>query len=308
MKHSFLFMSAILTCIVVWFSCNKDDPDSAPGNALNSLQEFYDNHAQSSQFFTINSQSDQTITGQQGTQVTFSEHVFLKPNGQIATGNVKIELKEIYKKSDMLYAGKPTVIPSGQPLKSGGEVFLKATLGSTGEELIIRDTTPSVNILFPAAAAVDTMFGFIQGDSAGLFVWNSMNQQGWPTVAFPTVGGYVIQTDTLTWINCDQPIFSNPWVQLYMNANDPPVEYSTDVFLFFPDNIMIHVYSAGPTSFGNYYTPCNSNLTVVAIGFKNGQLYSSFTPVQIGTTNQTISFSLTPTSEAALTQALEGLD
>ena len=208
------------------------------------------------QFFFIFAQSVQTITGQQGTQVTFSNDVLLKPDGQVATGNVIIELKEIYRKSDMLYANKPTVTVFG-PLKSGGEVFLKARLEETGEELqIVPDTTPQVNILFPAAAPLDSMFGFIQGtDSAGNFVWNPMGQ-GWATPAFPTAVGYVIQTDTLTWNNCDRPIFSDPWVKFTMNANDPPAQYLTDVFLFFPEKTMIHVYKSSASGFSNIFTPC----------------------------------------------------
>ncbi len=306
MKSSMFLMCACIFCIIVVESCHKED--SFHCKSVNSLQDLYKKHAVGTQQFLFNSEYDNTITGLEGTRVTFSKQSFSKKNGQIVDGNVIVELKEIYKMNDMLYSGKPTTTTS-IPLKSGGEIFLKARLHGSSEELIIRESTP-IQILFPAEEPLDTMFEYAGYDSSGIFVWGQVqNPQTWlPIPATPTNNGYQLNTTSLNWINCDRPIFSEPWVKFTMNANDPPEEYSTDVYLFFPGNTMIHVYRLGITDFVNYFTPCNTDFTAVAIGFKNGQLYSSFIPITSGTVDYNISFSLTPTTEAILTQALEDLN
>ena len=297
----------LLIASSVLSSCKKDDKmESTPTSGFSSLEEFYNKYAVKSQYFNINNNAQQVITGNQGSIVTFPANSLVHANGQPATGNVRVEIKEIYKKSDMLFADKPTMTATG-PLLSGGEIFIQAIEETSGEILQVANNA-EVGIFMPAVAPPDSMNLFIATANMAEFTWVPAPGTGWSNTIFTTPTGYQISTDTLTWINCDQPIFSNPWLILDMHANDNPVDYNTDVFLFFPNKSVIHLYQNNNNDFRNYYTPKNSTMTAVAIGLKNGKLYSAFVPVTATNSNLTVNFTLQETSEAALTAAILGLD
>jgi hypothetical protein len=57
---------------------------------------------------------------------------------------------------------------------------------------------------------------------------------------------------------------------------------------------MVHVYKEG-TAFKYNYAPQGSQCTMVAVGVKDGKLYSSFRPVSI-TGNLTMDFALSETT------------
>ena len=69
---------------------------------------------------------------------------------------------------------------------------------------------------------------------------------------------------------------------------------------------MIHVYENG----GDYpynYAPVGLNATVVAVGMKDGKLYSSFTDITIAA-NQTVNLGLTETNETSFKSSLTALN
>ena len=71
--------------------------------------------------------------------------------------------------------------------------------------------------------------------------------------------------------------------------------FSTDVYLIFNNvNAMVHVYKQG-TAFVYNFAPQGSQCTMVAVGVKEGKLYSSFRPVNI-TGNLNMDFALTETT------------
>lgn len=69
---------------------------------------------------------------------------------------------------------------------------------------------------------------------------------------------------------------------------------------------MIHIYRNynSPQNFPYYYAPVGLQCTVVAIGIKNGVLYSSFTPTTISN-NLTVNFSLNSTTTTDFVAALK---
>ena len=70
---------------------------------------------------------------------------------------------------------------------------------------------------------------------------------------------------------------------------------------------MVHVYNVGYENFRYYYAPQGLQCTVVAIGVKGGKLYSAFVPITIGT-NQTVPFTLSPTTTSTFTTQLQTLN
>ncbi len=93
------------------------------------------------QSFTIDADTLDTVVGEQGTTISFSWNAGLTyPDGSPVTGDVNLELIEIYDRGSMLVTRMPTDgrLPSGEPgqLISGGEHHVTAT--QPGESLALN--------------------------------------------------------------------------------------------------------------------------------------------------------------------------
>ena len=75
--------------------------------------------------FTIKSNSDTTIFGKQGTRIFIGSETFRFPNGELVNDSIKIQLKEFYKKSDIILAELSTE-SNGKILETGGMINVKA--------------------------------------------------------------------------------------------------------------------------------------------------------------------------------------
>jgi hypothetical protein len=85
--------------------------------------------------FNIRSTSDTTIFGEQGTRIFIGSQSFQLPNGDIVKDSIQIQLKEFYKKSDIILADLSTE-SDGKILETGGMLYIKAY--ANGEELSVR--------------------------------------------------------------------------------------------------------------------------------------------------------------------------
>jgi hypothetical protein len=129
------------------------------------FENFSGNVDELTQEFTVSAVDGGTVVGDQGTKITFYANSFLNPDNTPVTGNVSIELVEIFKKSDMLLTRKPTngKKPDGTvaTLISGGEFFVNAT--QDGKQLKLEGG------FFLAAPADNT-----GGADDGMFIFNGV--------------------------------------------------------------------------------------------------------------------------------------
>jgi hypothetical protein len=106
------------------------------GVALSSA--FESNLDELRQSFVMDAKAGGQIKGASGAILSFDAYAFKTQAGTVASGEVTIELIEIYKKKDMLMSRKPTngmkADGSIATLVSGGQFFVNATL--KGEQLI----------------------------------------------------------------------------------------------------------------------------------------------------------------------------
>lgn len=89
-----------------------------------------------SSFYNINNNIINVINGTKGTLICIPKNCFVLLNGKMYFGEVKIELKEINKKSDFVLSDLQTV-SDGKLLESGGMIFLEAYTKS-GEKLKLK--------------------------------------------------------------------------------------------------------------------------------------------------------------------------
>jgi hypothetical protein len=303
-------------------SCKKektlitDSPvtSSVPDN-YSSMEEFYGENCVPLHIYTVDAVTGGDFTTLQGTHVSIPANAFTTLAGGTVTGNVVIQFKDIYKKSDMLLSNKPAQLFWGGPLKSGGEFFIKALQNNNP---IILAANKKIDIEQPAAAAgaepdtameamgaaLDSLGGAIGGNNVNPVPWQPSPDMG---LLFNT-SGYIFSlyqfnnpADSGTWCNSDNPYYfpAFPDIALTLHPNDDPMIFFTDVFLVFGNiNSMVHVYHnfSNLTDFVYDYAPSGLQCTVVAIGLKDGKLYSSFTPITIGSNAQTVNFTLSETT------------
>lgn len=142
----------ILLFAITLVSCKKEvDKEETKKPDGVALKSFIENKREAkTQKYTINIDNSlgTKIVGEQGTVLEFFPGQLKDKQGNTITGNIEVELLEIYSKADMLLMNKTTMglLPNGNHamLVSGGQISLNAY--QNGEELEIDGT---LTVLFP---------------------------------------------------------------------------------------------------------------------------------------------------------------
>ncbi len=319
MKKLNLLIVALLM-ITIYAGCKKNDAATSTPAAITasdnyaSMAAFHAQNGVPMQTFTINAVTGGSFTTPQGTIVTIPANAFQTQAGGAVTGNVLIQFKDIYKKSDMLLSDKATRYFSGIPLKSGGEFFIKAMQANVP---VMMANNKKISIKQPLnGIALDTAMAAMSPTVPLTDTIGSWSNNYYDTVLNNTnsyifsLYKYNTPIDSGSWCNSDNPNYFAGVVQttLTLNPTDPNwSNYYTQVYLMFTGiNSMVHVYNNGNT-FPYYYAPLTAQCTLVAIGISGGKLYSSFTPITI-TNNLTVNFTLSETTTADFKTRLNTLN
>ncbi len=140
-KYKIVNFMFLTLSILFLGSCNtNDDNDNPPVETRDGLEfkaEIIENRNEAKQIVDINGSANSEVYGTEGTILYFPANSFVDQNGNPVTGNVAIELVEIYDKAKMLLTKMPTngKRPNGdvETLISGGEFYINAT--QAGEQL-----------------------------------------------------------------------------------------------------------------------------------------------------------------------------
>lgn len=320
MKHllKVIFLSAWTgLCVFFMFSCEKKNDPPAPSPNSQSINQFFSENKKQGEFFTVDATTTTTVTGAQGTEITIPANSFVTANGTLVTGNVTIELIEIFDKSDMILSNRPTV-SNGQILVSAGEIYINAT--QNGNDLEIGDNK-LITIETPADTIDYSMTLFTGADSSGQFNWtpvvvndttNPIQQDTgtsspWfycnPTFPY----NYIYGINQLGWINCDYFWYdSNPSTTVTVNFTNHISEEIAVYLVFKNINSAMRVYNwSGNFSQGNI--PAGSQITVVAVSLKDGKMYLSKQDITV-TTNHIVSLTFSEVSQAQLESELNSFN
>lgn len=313
---SMLLVSALATVTIL--SCKKENSviPETPVSEQATLSTLFAEKVAPKQTFTINANQYQKITGAKGTILKIQPGSFKTMSGQTVTGNVTIELREIYSKSDMIFSKAPTM-SNNQILISGGELFLEAY--QNGAELVLSSTN-SIAVMVPTTnpGPMQEFYSNQDFDADGGLNWeladssytdsidvieDSVNNFEYPY--------YYFNLDGMNWINCDY-FWENPGpftdvdvnVGSEFNGNNCTIYISFDgqnsvVSLF--DYDLNNVFDYGYDSF-----PQGSNVHIIAVGSVNGQYYSSIVPATLGA-NFSTALTLTQTTLSQLTADINAL-
>lgn len=296
--------------------CKKDSTTApatnntaAAADNYSSVQDFFAKNGVAMQTYTVSGTSGGSFTTPQGTKVTIPANAFVDKSYNPVTGNVAIEFRDIYNRNDMLLSDVPTMLGNGQPLKSGGEFFIRAKSG--GSAVLLMFSKP-ITVTQPLNGwAIDNNMVALKKDTAGNWVapFDSSNVRSDSALSSYVFSLYSFAqpVDSGSWCNSDNSTYFSAYTPttLTLKGNDSASVYGTNVFLVFHNlNSMVHVYNGGYSSFPYAYAPVGLQCTLVAIGVDSkGKLYSSFVPITIST-NQVVNFSLSPTTTSAFKSQL----
>lgn len=313
MKFLGIAMLGVAFAIV---SCKKEtpiDPDTDPtvnASAQALSNYFATNTSNAVQTFTIDAANPIAITGSKGTVINFSANSFETQSGTVVTGNVKIELIEIFSKADMIRLNKPTMAnhPSGglAPLISGGE--FKITASQNGESLRLREgynyfvTVPAVNGVDPN---MEIFYG--NGDSDTV-IWNQADS----SALWGQGNTYMGYFDSLNWINLDY--FMNvPGPQTTVQVEVPSGFNNQNCALYISFdgmNSLAMLYNSNGNIFttATYYTlPVGMNVHFVALSFVNNEPHVAIVSAEITNNHYEVIQQLNQTTTTQLTADLSNL-
>ncbi|MBI3502499.1 MAG: hypothetical protein HY063_11975 [Bacteroidetes bacterium] len=306
-----------LAAIAAAASCKKKD--TPPSNSTtttenySSVNDFFVKNGVAMQTYTVSGTTGGSFTSPQGTVVTIPANAFVTQSNAPVTGNVTIQFKDLYKKSDMLLSNMPTMMAYGAPLKSGGEFFIKASANNSAVVLAPGKKITAAQPVALTGILDSAMQPFVQQkDSSGTYSWGLTSADSINYVASNylfSLYQFNVPVDSGSWSNSDNSSYfsSYPQTTLTLQPNDNLTTYGTNVFLVFKNiSSMVHVYHNG-TNFPYYYAPQGLQCTLVAVGIKSGILYSSFVPITISS-NQTVNFSLSQTTTSAFITQLKTLN
>jgi hypothetical protein len=308
-------LAAIAVVLLLCSACKKET--TTPGSS--SVKDFFSSAAVQSQSFTVNATNYQQIVGAKNTHIVLYPGSLLDQNGHVVTGNVQVELKELYSKGDMIRSNATTT--SGNLLlQSGGEIYLKIRQGN--QELRVNPAIP-LQIAFPTnnpSAGMQLFYGgFAVNDAVAadsVLNWNvactCTTANAFITVdSFSSVQFYDFWTvDSLGWTNCDRFYNLTGGTDVSIELAQGFDDTNTSVYMIFDAENSV----ASADLFSNQifrfhsgeHTPIGINVTIVAICKKDGQYYYGIQH-KVTAAGVNINVPMTAATEAQITTALDAL-
>jgi outer membrane protein assembly factor BamB len=296
-----LALSAVISC--------KKDATTAPSTNTNptsptgptSLLAFHNANRVPVQSFTINNSTGATIKGANGGKYFIPAHFFVNSANQAISGNITVNLKEIFTPANMILSNMPTMA-GNRGLLSDGEFNITANQNNQ-----------------PLKAAVGAMFAAhlpLKADSAvdSINVWN-FNNNTWAN----SFGSYAysigpdsicINSDSINWLNGDYFYPNSAFYQLNINAPNAPNITQTCIYVYVNGHRAI--WQSSFVSGTEFQTPTDipagAPLTIIGLcTASDGTLYSFFYPYTNPGSNDNITVNFTATTTSAFTAALQAL-
>jgi hypothetical protein len=203
-----LSLSAIILLIAVVSSCSKKDDNNNTGaqsyGSYPSMDSVFNQLSVKSKFVTLDAVTGGSFYGNSGTRYVLQPNSFQDAAGVAVTGTVQIEVAEYLHKGDMIFS-KVLPISVGEPLISGGELYINATQsgqniylkpGFTFKANVPQNKTPPSGLTFFRGQKVE--------DPINTVAWKS-SDTGYTDIIYNGNGDTIsIISDSLHWCNADK--------------------------------------------------------------------------------------------------------
>ncbi len=137
-----------------------------------SIADIYKYFGKKPQWFLIDSERDTAIVCKEGTSIKIKANSFVsEKSGDLQSATIKLEVKEYYKISDMIFANLTTT-SGGRMIETGGMLHVSASVNN--EKCTVRPGK-AIEIGFPYSEKKDKMFLFEGERSGNLIDWKLAN-------------------------------------------------------------------------------------------------------------------------------------
>ena len=272
MKH----LLSLLAVAVLLYACQKEVLGSKSlKSEVVSLPQFFNNNAAPIHRFTAMASNPISLTTPKGTGVQFPDNAFVTLNNLPVTGQVTIDVKEIFTPGEMILNNTPTT-SNGLPLVSGGEFFIRVTQNNEVLKLA-PDKFIRLNVLTTASADMQGMQVFNGDTSTGSINWIPNSSQA-NFVTRDSSSSYVsLFADSLQWLNIDKFI-DEPMITYTVNPGNSPNVDSSVVFVHLTGQKSVFSFPAMANSFTSN-NMIAASATLVGICVIDGMLYYAMLPV-----------------------------
>ncbi len=138
---------------------NKEDCNAFSALTAADSAEVFSYFAPPTQTFHISASQTISLQCEQGTEISIPKNAFVFQDGKPVNGNIDLEVREFYQKSDMLLSGLATLSDSSV-LESGGMLYMEAR--SNGKKLKLqKDLSIELNALNTQPSQKNDMSVFV---------------------------------------------------------------------------------------------------------------------------------------------------
>jgi hypothetical protein len=296
---------AILALLIIIISSCQKEVSAVKEDVPASLSAlFTKNRTEAQQSATVSGLLGGTIQGTKGAKFKIGPNSFVLKNGAPITGEVKLEILEVYTPVDMILSNLPTM-SNGQPLESGGEFLVRASYN--GQEAILAPgRTIAINLPGDNLDGMQVFNGQLNADSTVNWVLNTGPTGVWrDSLGSPGANAYTLFSDSVNWINCDK-FLNEPRISCSFTPVDCPSADSTNIYVHFTGrNSVVNVFNFTTQQFQSDLLIA-APVTLVGICIWQGKLYASITPATLGN-NITYNVIFTATTEDKLKEQLNKL-
>ncbi|WP_378181548.1 hypothetical protein [Aquimarina sp. SS2-1] len=327
-KKTMIHLLFLGFAILLFASCSSnDDNDIIIEQVLGGLEletEILENREEALQTFTLNDGTGQ-VYGEEGTILYFPPGSIVDQNGDPVTGNVTVELIEIYDKAKMLLTKMPTngKRPNGdvETLISAGEFYINAT--QNGEQLEVANNFQ----LFAPADEFDEdmrLFDGLDNDCDGDdlecdIVWEEDEQGGLEPMQREGpngegVSGYGGFLSNFGWTNIDR-WFNDPRPKtvLYVDVPEGFDNTNSNVYVSYDGEptalALLDIYNPDTGLFSEHYglIPIGLEVHIIFVSVQDDQYIYAIQGITIEEDHVEVIGSTNTGTEAELAALINGL-
>ncbi len=299
----------ILFLTVIFFGTCRRDKTMAGGDINNVFKSLM----VESEFFTFDAESSESIICKYGSKIFIQPNSFFYCNGDMVTGEIELEVKEVLTKGDAILCNISTKTTGGDLLRTGGMIYISAE--QNGIKLCVDQDEP-IQVMLPNANPQPgmTLYSGINVDGSfcigcnGNISWSPIDSLLVSTINDSIQGGnfYSFFTSDLNWLNCDDTIYvpagTGTTINVYVDE-DYTMDNAAVFVVFHNDDLVASADSyQSDHSFMFGYSgsefPIGYDITLIGIATLNGSYYSAFKDATtIANFNIELDFSPTSISE-----------
>lgn len=304
-KKNFLFasMKFVLVSAVVLMACSKDRIEQDL-NTYESPNQYLDAKKQDEQIFVIDTSGTGPIVGNQGTTIWGSIDCLEFANGDSVDYPFIVKLVELYSAKDMIYYQMPT-ISANKAIQSAGEIRLRAE--KNGMPLQLMEGC-AFKVSMPSDSALPNFMTVFYGDEAvSPLNWRSdlsffgITPLQNSIFEIDTIG-YSAFIERLGWINADRLINGSLFHTISFESDVDDLT-NVAIFAYLPETHSV-LQKVG-NNINGIPDGVFTKVLALALGV-NGELFYYYQELEVNG-SQTLNISLSPTTDQAFTQLLDGL-